>query len=90
MDVIDVFKKLYQNGVMDRFAKLHAKYWPSTHKANEGAIWHRWFLNELEKEMRKINPSISMPYWVLWKNYSNKPKLIFLLLQLLRNQFIID
>jgi tyrosinase len=65
MAVINVFKELYRNGVMDRFSSIHARYWPQTHKPSETIIWHRWFLNEFEKEMRKIDPQITLPYWVI-------------------------
>jgi len=64
IDVIEVFKQLYRNGVMDRLTWIHSRYWPGTHKFAEAMIWHRWLLNEIEKEMRKIKPDITLPYWV--------------------------
>ncbi len=64
IDVIEVFKQLYRNGVMDRLTWIHTNYWPATHKFAEAYIWHRWFINVLEKEMRKIKPHITLPYWV--------------------------
>jgi tyrosinase len=64
MRVIHVFKELYKNGVMDRFATIHSRYWPEGHKTSEGGPWHRWFINEFEKEMRKIDPEITLPYYV--------------------------
>jgi hypothetical protein len=64
IDVIEVFKELFRNGVMDRLTWIHSHYWPATHKFAEAMIWHRWLLNELEKEMRKIKPDITLPYWV--------------------------
>jgi hypothetical protein len=65
IDVIEVFKELYRNGVMDRFSWIHSHYLPAAHKFVEGIVWHRWFTNESEKEMRKIKPDIALPYWVL-------------------------
>ncbi len=63
-ELIDVFRKLYRYGVMDTFSLIHATYCPSVHKFSEAIPWHRWHINELEKEMRKINPRVTMPYWV--------------------------
>ncbi len=50
---------------MDRFSWIHSHYLPAAHKFVEGIVWHRWFTNESEKEMRKIKPDIALPYWVL-------------------------
>jgi hypothetical protein len=71
-----VIKKLYSNGVIDRFTKIHNTYWPAAHKFGEGLNWHRWFINELEKEMLKINPSVTMPYWEYMNEFSAPEKSI--------------
>ena len=63
-DLINAIKILYDNGIMDKFAHLHAEYWPVTHKGSEAVFWHFWFINEFEKELRKINGDITLPYWV--------------------------
>lgn len=60
-----MFKKMYERGVMDKFAEIHERYWPSAHKSSEAIMWHRWFTNEMEKEMRKLDPDFALPYWVL-------------------------
>ncbi|CAG2175935.1 unnamed protein product, partial [Oppiella nova] len=62
-DLIHVFKQLYANGVMDMYSLVHGSYWSSIHKFSEAVPWHRWHINEFEKEMRKINPKITLPYW---------------------------
>ncbi|CAG2108021.1 unnamed protein product [Medioppia subpectinata] len=62
-DLIDVFKELYANGVMDLYSLVHGSYWPSIHKFSEAVPWHRWHINQFEREMRKINPKITLPYW---------------------------
>lgn len=64
-ELIDAFQQLYKRGIMDKFSLIHAAYWPATHKFAEGIPWHRWHVNELEKELRKINPRVTMPYWVI-------------------------
>jgi hypothetical protein len=62
--VINLFKRMYEKGVMDKFAEIHERYWSSAHKSSEAIMWHRWFTNEMEKEMRKIDPDFALPYWV--------------------------
>jgi tyrosinase len=64
MSVINVFKELYKKGVMDKFTEIHNRFWVKSHKTREAIVWHRWFLNEMEKEMKKINPDVTLPYWV--------------------------
>ena len=49
---------------MDRLADIHMRYWPEYHKSAEFAPSHRWVIHLLEKEMRKISPGISLPYYV--------------------------
>ena len=62
-DLIAVLKQLYANGVVSRFAEIHYTYWAEAHKFAEAVNWHLWFITQFEKEMKKINPSVSMPYW---------------------------
>jgi tyrosinase len=64
-ELIDAFQELYRRGIMDRFSLIHAAYWPATHKFAEGITWHRWHVNQIERELRKINPRVTMPYWVI-------------------------
>lgn len=75
-DLIDVFKKLYENGVFDKFTHIHATHWSATHKFGDALNWHRWFINEMEKEMLKINPFVSMPYWEYLSEFSAPEKSI--------------
>ena len=63
-ELISVFKALYANGVFDLFSLVHGSYWPAIHKFAEAVPWHRLHINRFEKEMRKINPNITLPYWV--------------------------
>ncbi len=63
-DVIEVFKELYRNGEMDRLSRIHSQNWAAAHQTIEAVVWHRWFVNELEKQMRKIKLNIALPYWV--------------------------
>ncbi len=60
---IAVFQKLYDNGFIDEITKIHSTNWPAVHKFAEGVIWHRWIMNEFEKKMREIDPTVTLPYW---------------------------
>ena len=55
---------MYLRGVMDRIADVHQRFWPEHHKTAEFAVSHRWLIHVLEKEMRKISPEITLPYYV--------------------------
>lgn len=61
---------------MNRFTKIHDTHWAATHKFSEGFVFHRWFANELEKEMLKINPNVTLPYWDTTSDFSAPEKSI--------------
>jgi hypothetical protein len=65
---------------MDRLSWIHSHYWPAAHQFVEALVWHRWLLNELEKQMRKIKPDIALPYWVQ-KNHSFRSHYFYLALK---------
>ena len=67
-EFVRVIRQMYLSGVINRIADIHQRYWPETHKAAEFAVFHRWINHELEKEMRKINPSITLPYYVSYQS----------------------
>jgi tyrosinase len=71
---IDVFKKLYDTGVIDEFTKIHSTNWPGAHKFTEGIIWHRWITNELEKKMLEIDPTVTLPYWQWLESFAAPEK----------------
>ncbi len=64
ISVINVFKELYKKGVMDKFSEIHNRFWTESHKYIKAIVWHRQFLNEMDKEMKKINPNVTLLYWV--------------------------
>ena len=66
-DLVSVIKQLYENGVVEIYAHLHDNYFNAEHEFLEGINWHKWLVNEFEKEMQKINPNVTLPYW---ENYS--------------------
>ncbi|XP_060575155.1 putative tyrosinase-like protein tyr-3 [Ruditapes philippinarum] len=62
-NVVDVFRELYDTGVLQSFGRLHGKVKLRAHKGGAFLPWHRVFLAHFEQEMKKINPSVSLPYW---------------------------
>jgi hypothetical protein len=65
-----------QTLIKKRFTKIHDSYWAATHKFVEDISWHRWLMNEMEKEMMKINPSVTLPYWDFSSDFSAPEKSI--------------
>ena len=74
--VIEVIQKLHEKGFMWELAEIHAKCWVPGHKSVEGAMSHRYLAHLLEMEMMKIDPGVTLPYWVrlidLSQNFLNK------------------
>ena len=57
------WKRLYDNGFIQRLTDIHVKHWPAWHKTGEFEPSHRWINNQLEKAMRRIDSSLALPYW---------------------------
>jgi tyrosinase len=47
----------------DEFARIHAESFPRIHVAQHFFTWHRYFLWEVESELRRVNPNVVIPYW---------------------------
>ncbi|KXN69933.1 Di-copper centre-containing protein [Conidiobolus coronatus NRRL 28638] len=47
----------------DTFARKHIQYYPQVHRTPYFLVWHRFFLHEVEEELRKIDPEVRIPYW---------------------------
>ena len=62
-DFVAVVKQMYESGFMDRMTAIHHGIWPMVHKYDMGNPWHRWFVMVFEKEMLRINPKVTLPYW---------------------------
>ncbi|KAI9296190.1 Di-copper centre-containing protein [Neoconidiobolus thromboides FSU 785] len=45
------------------FAKMHVDFYPQVHMKPLFLVWHRYFLYFIEKELQKIDPSVTIPYW---------------------------
>ena len=62
-DFVAVIRQMHKSGFMDKMTEIHHNYWSSVHKYSVGNLWHQWFLMVFEKEMLRINPSVTLPYW---------------------------
>jgi tyrosinase len=71
---IAVFQKLYDNGYIDEITKIHSTNWPAVHKFTDALVWHRWIMNELEKKMREIDPTVTLPYWQFPESFAAPEK----------------
>ncbi|XP_052818780.1 putative tyrosinase-like protein tyr-3 [Mya arenaria] len=67
--VFDVFRTLYENGVLGRFGRVHGQNIPLKHRGRAFLPWHRMLVVAFEEEMRKINPDVSLPYWDYTMDY---------------------
>jgi ribosomal protein S20 len=54
---------LRKNGVLARFVDYHTNYQAQGHGGCYFLPWHRQFLFEFERELNKITPGVSVPYW---------------------------
>ncbi|MBW9211780.1 tyrosinase family protein [Mumia sp. zg.B21] len=54
---------LYEDNIIQRFAKEHEESWHDVHFGPAFFPWHRHFLLRFETLLRRVNPSVSLPYW---------------------------
>ena len=62
-EIVRIFKILEANGAMERITYNHDVYWPQNHKFFGGFANHKAFINDLAAAMKRINPSVDLPYW---------------------------
>jgi hypothetical protein len=71
---VNTFKKLNSGPrptVFDEIAGKHPKYFNSMHYTPSFFAWHRIYCVELEQELKKIDPSVSLPYWDWTVHYND-------------------
>jgi Common central domain of tyrosinase len=62
---------LRKSGVFGTFVSYHNKYQLQGHGGCYFLPWHRQYLFEFERELNKISPGVSIPYWDWTKSTSN-------------------
>ena len=55
--------QLYDDGLIDDFANLHADSWDHIHWEPQFLAWHRHFLLRFEQALQAIDARITLPYW---------------------------
>ena len=73
-DFVAVIKEMHGSGFMDRMTLIHHNSWPAVHKYGVGLPWHRWFIMLFEKEMLRINPKVTLPYWDYFTDFAEPHK----------------
>jgi hypothetical protein len=53
------------------------EYPDQEHKASGFLPWHRTFLLELERDLQKIDPSVTLPYWPMYLTVNGGPASVF-------------
>jgi hypothetical protein len=56
----------------DRLVQIHNDQSGPIHGSAVFLPWHRWFISELERELQRHDPSVTLPYWD-WSYDSQAP-----------------
>ncbi|KAL4234511.1 hypothetical protein ACF0H5_006154 [Mactra antiquata] len=56
------FNILYERKVIQKFAHLYYLAYQTTHEGASFLPWHRTFLAIFEEELRKVDPTVSLPF----------------------------
>lgn len=75
-EFLNALRELYRNGVIDTLALVHSSLWPAFHKFAEALTWHRWAVNVIDLELRKVNPNVVLPYWDWSSEFANPERSI--------------
>ncbi|EPZ33292.1 Tyrosinase domain-containing protein [Rozella allomycis CSF55] len=60
---ISALQEVKKSGFFDNYAEVHIQQSGGVHSAPIFFPWHRKYVNEFEKELQKIDSSVSLPYW---------------------------
>lgn len=63
-EYVETFRKAYEQGVLDKMTEIHLADFLATHHNPMFLLYHRIFAFDFENRLRKINPNVTIPYWV--------------------------
>ncbi|KAI8842198.1 hypothetical protein BJ741DRAFT_592469 [Chytriomyces cf. hyalinus JEL632] len=69
---INALNGVRKNGKYAQYVKIHAQNLQSIHGRPLFLPWHREMLRRFEDELRKVDPTVSLPYWD-WANEGGNP-----------------
>lgn len=77
---VNALLEIKRRGEYDEFVRTHIEYYVSdgenglrtAHMAPSFLPWHRRFLLDLEEALRRVDPSVTVPYWDWTKDRSAK------------------
>ena len=64
LEFINAYLEVYKSGLIDTLTEQHWKYWGATHKTSEAIPFHRIMYLRLEQALMRVNPNVTLPYWV--------------------------
>ncbi|MGW0597734.1 tyrosinase family protein [Streptomyces sp. NPDC002776] len=76
--LVKALLELKRRGEYDEFVRMHIEYYVSdgegglrtAHMTPSFLPWHRQFLLDLERALRRVDPSVTLPYWDWTKDRS--------------------
>jgi hypothetical protein len=73
----NALQTLRANGVYARFVQYHITFSQQAHGGCFFLPWHRQYLFEFERELNRVSPGISIPYWDWTKNSPRTGRAIY-------------
>ena len=61
--VKNAMHEMKKRGIMRKFSTIHNQFFSRFHNNVYFLSWHREFIWNFEQEMRKIDSSVTLPYW---------------------------
>jgi tyrosinase len=62
--LVDALLRVKDNGTVDRFARIHEHHFMmNIHRSSHFLPWHREFLLRFERELNRVRPGVTLPYW---------------------------
>ena len=71
---VDALNQLWDEGVIQQFTQFHEAEAPDIHRSEAFLPWHREFTIRFERELQRVNPDLSIPYWDWRTDRSRTPE----------------